>query len=151
MIWPAPPVSEDLARFEVEHQFPLDVTALASQDLGEQLSFWTAMRARALVMHGVAEGELLRAETAYSHYYAKAFYRADKENEDGKRRLKESINADALADERVKEWTDKRMVAKAEVVMLKNMVEAYRGYVECLSREITRRQVEADAGFGRTT
>jgi len=125
--------------FMEEYEFPDDVTALTSVQLGQlmgRLSGWQNYGTRLL---GMAEMDLHAFETIYELLLGRAMARCASE----KRLVKEVLRAVAVDSDPVLTRLTRALVTKrAATEVLKMQVEIYKSHWVALSREQARRSDE---------
>lgn len=113
-------------------EFPEDITELSGEEVGQQLSYWNAMRSHAnylLSLFAHAHGaEAMEAEQRFDVVYAQSTDKhvTDKRHKAGAAR---SVRARQAAAARL----------EGEVGIIKSLWQSYQNNYEAVSRELTRR------------
>jgi hypothetical protein len=110
-----------------EMPFPSDITSVSLLELGEMHSYYTAQFARTTSLHGivVAQKRSLKFELGRL------------------RSIGDQLGGDRVNDRRLQIEAEFARVDAADA-MVSGLVEAHKRYAEACSRELTRRQVEAN-------
>jgi hypothetical protein len=131
-----------------EEQFPRDITMLDDQQLGQQMSFWTAQL-------GYLNTYLARCEIDMLAYkkerrdYELAHKRNSLEGKKPSEKRAWEAEAELAGDEMWEGLSDQYMFAEALVIQLRALKSSYEGYYATASRELTRRLGERDRADGR--
>lgn len=126
-----------------ERRFPVDITHLANRDLGKLQSYMRAMIGYYIHQEKLSAIAAYHAERQYRHAHRKWFFKKDP----GDRSMnKESIDALVHEIKEVQEWDGMWEVLKAQHMEWSGKVEEYRGYIETISREQSRRADELQYG-----
>lgn len=110
-----------------EMPFPADITVVSLTELGEMHSYYTAQFARTTSLSGivVAQKRSLKFELGRL------------------RSIGDQLGADQITDRRLQIEAAFARVDAADA-MVSGLVEAHKRYAEACSRELTRRQIEAN-------
>lgn len=129
-----------------EYQFPLDLTSVSNNHLGQLNSYWAAQLARAHFSHAQSEIERLYCEEKYSRARASGLLEVSSKSES--RQLKDILESHVELREDVSVWKQKLIEAQAVDRMMKGVVEQIKGYVFAISREMSRRKDELELDRG---
>jgi len=107
--------------------FPTDITSISLQELGEMHSYFTAHFARITSLHGIviAQKRSLKFELGRL------------------RTIGDQLGAENVGERRLQIEAEFARIDAADA-MVSGLVEAHKKYTDACSREITRRQIEAN-------
>lgn len=110
-------------------QFPLDITQTGMMELGELLSYWTAMHARDSGVHGMIRAQ--KRSLKYSISKMKPLLTSKDQTQKERAII------------RVNELEEMFARVDAMDVIMESVVDGHKRYAEAISRELSRRSIEA--------
>lgn len=128
----------------LDFEFPRDLTRLSGRQLGEAMSVYTAHLARINYVVAQEEAMLVRIKAEYDR--SVAYWTMQLAPDNPRDELKDSVKARVHLKKQVIKWTDRYIEQQALMAQLRGLEKSFSAYVNTLSREVSRRDMEGKTG-----